>query len=93
MVHETGEHTVRYRATDRSGNVAAEKSVAFTVVEPPSQDRTAPETSAKVEGDRNSDGAFITSARATVTATDDDSGVDKVEYSLDGGPYSRTPPR
>ncbi|MFD3795346.1 OmpL47-type beta-barrel domain-containing protein [Streptomyces californicus] len=87
MVHETGEHTVRYRATDRSGNVAAEKSVAFTVVEPPSQDRTAPETSAKVEGDRNSDGAFITSARATVTATDDDSGVDKVEYSLDGGPY------
>ncbi|ARF65409.1 glycosyl hydrolase [Streptomyces violaceoruber] len=87
MVHETGEHTVRYRATDRSGNVAAEKSVAFTVVEPPSQDRTAPETSAKVEGDRNSDGAFITSARATVTATDDDSGVDKVKYSLDGGPY------
>ncbi|MFF8442028.1 OmpL47-type beta-barrel domain-containing protein [Streptomyces californicus] len=87
MVHESGEHTVRYRATDRSGNVAAEKSVAFTVVEPPSQDRTAPETSAKVEGDRNSDGAFITSARATVTATDDDSGVDKVEYSLDGGPY------
>ncbi|MEU3879323.1 OmpL47-type beta-barrel domain-containing protein [Streptomyces californicus] len=87
MVHETGEHTVRYRATDRSGNVAAEKSVAFTVVEPPSQDQTAPETSAKVEGDRNSDGAFITSARATVTATDDDSGVDKVEYSLDGGPY------
>ncbi|WP_031052188.1 OmpL47-type beta-barrel domain-containing protein [Streptomyces sp. NRRL F-5702] len=87
MVHETGEHTVRYRATDRSGNVADEKSVAFTVVEPPSQDRTAPETSVKVEGDKNSDGAFITSAKATVTATDDDSGVDKVEYSLDGGPY------
>ncbi|MFJ6887109.1 OmpL47-type beta-barrel domain-containing protein [Streptomyces californicus] len=87
MVHETGEHTVRYRATDRSGNVADEKSVAFTLVEPPSQDRTAPETSVKVEGDKNSDGAFITSAKATVTATDDDSGVDKVEYSLDGGPY------
>ncbi|MFE6698499.1 OmpL47-type beta-barrel domain-containing protein [Streptomyces sp. NPDC057718] len=87
MVHELGEHTVRYRATDRSGNVADEKSVAFTVVEPPSQDQTAPETSVKVEGDKNSDGAFITSAKATVTATDDDSGVDKVEYSLDGGPY------
>ncbi|MFE7137938.1 OmpL47-type beta-barrel domain-containing protein [Streptomyces sp. NPDC057644] len=87
MVHEQGEHTVRYRATDRSGNVADEKSVAFTVVEPPSQDQTAPETSVKVEGDKNSDGAFITSAKATVTATDDDSGVDKVEYSLDGGPY------
>ncbi|MFE2973444.1 OmpL47-type beta-barrel domain-containing protein [Streptomyces sp. NPDC059258] len=87
MVHELGEHTVRYRATDRSGNVADEKSVDFTVVEPPSQDQTAPETSVKVEGDKNSDGAFITSAKATVTATDDDSGVDKVEYSLDGGPY------
>ncbi len=87
MVHELGEHTVRYRATDRSGNVADEKSVAFTVVEPPSQDQTAPETSVTVEGDKNSDGAFITSAKATVTATDDDSGVEKVEYSLDGGPY------
>ncbi|MGW6717386.1 OmpL47-type beta-barrel domain-containing protein [Streptomyces sp. NPDC054995] len=87
MVHEVGEHSVRYRATDRSGNVADEKTVDFTVVEPPSQDQTAPETSVKVEGDKNSDGAFITSAKATVTATDDDSGVDKVEYSLDGGPY------
>ncbi|MFD5202031.1 OmpL47-type beta-barrel domain-containing protein [Streptomyces sp. NPDC058375] len=87
MVHELGEHTVRYRATDRSGNVADEKSVDFTVVEPPSQDQTAPETSVKVEGDKNSDGAFITSAKATLTATDDDSGVEKVEYSLDGGPY------
>lgn len=87
MVHEVGEHTVRYRATDRSGNVADEKAVEFTVVEPPSQDQTAPETSVKLEGDKNSDGAFITSAEATVNATDDDSGVDKVEYSLDGGPY------
>ncbi|SCD76597.1 protein of unknown function [Streptomyces sp. ScaeMP-e83] len=87
MVHEVGEHTVRYRATDRSGNVAAEKTVEFTVVEPPSQDKTAPETSVKLEGSKNSDGAFITSAKATITATDDDSGVDKVEYSLDGGPY------
>ncbi|MFG3407308.1 OmpL47-type beta-barrel domain-containing protein [Streptomyces sp. NPDC048142] len=87
MVHEVGAHQVRYRATDRSGNVAREKSVDFTVVEPPSQDRTAPETSVKVAGDRNSDGAFITSAETTVSATDDDSGVEKVEYSLDGGPY------
>nr|WP_237492261.1 family 16 glycoside hydrolase [Streptomyces sp. YIM 132580] len=87
MVHEVGEHTVRFRATDRSGNVAAEKTVTFTVIEPPSQDKTAPETSVKLEGSKNSDGAFITSAKATITATDDDSGVDKVEYSLDGGPY------
>ncbi|MGW0792164.1 OmpL47-type beta-barrel domain-containing protein [Streptomyces sp. NPDC002911] len=87
MVHEVGTHTVRYRATDKSGNAAAEKSVDFTVVEPPSQDQTPPETSVVVTGDKNSDGAFITSAKATVTATDADSGVAKVEYSLDGGPY------
>ncbi|MFI8006309.1 OmpL47-type beta-barrel domain-containing protein [Streptomyces sp. NPDC086010] len=87
MVHEVGSHTVRYRATDKSGNVAAEKSADFKVVEPPSQDKTAPVTSVAVTGDKNSDGAFITSAKATVTATDADSGVAKVEYSLDGGPY------
>ncbi|KDQ70786.1 OmpL47-type beta-barrel domain-containing protein [Streptomyces halstedii] len=87
MVHEVGVHTVRYRATDRAGNAAAEKAVEFTVVEPPSRDKTPPETSLKVTGDKNSDGAYITSAKATVTATDDDSGVDRIEYSLDGGPY------
>ncbi|MET9592584.1 family 16 glycoside hydrolase [Streptomyces sp. NPDC006516] len=87
MVHEVGTHTVRYRATDKSGNVAAEKSVDFTVAEPPSQDKTPPETSVVVSGDKNSDGAFITSATATVTAKDTDSGVDRTEYSLDGGPY------
>ncbi|MFD7714894.1 OmpL47-type beta-barrel domain-containing protein [Streptomyces sp. NPDC059814] len=87
MVHEVGAQTVRYRATDKAGNAAAEKTVEFTVVQPPTKDTTPPETSAKVEGDKNSDGAYLTSAKVTVTATDADSGVDKVEYSLDGGPY------
>ncbi|MDX3854433.1 OmpL47-type beta-barrel domain-containing protein [Streptomyces sp. AK02-01A] len=87
MVHEVGTHTVRYRATDKAGNAAAEKSVGFTVVEPPAQDATAPETSAAVAGDKNANGAYITSAKVTLTATDAESGVDKVEYSLDGGPY------
>ncbi|MFF9350592.1 OmpL47-type beta-barrel domain-containing protein [Streptomyces sp. NPDC014734] len=87
MVHETGAHTVRYRATDRAGNASAVKSVDFTVVEPPARDRTPPETAAKIEGDKNSDNAYITSARVTVTATDTESGVDRIEYSLDGGPY------
>ncbi|MEU2429271.1 family 16 glycoside hydrolase [Streptomyces sp. NPDC007861] len=87
MVHEVGTHKVRYRATDKAGNAAAEKPVDFEVVAPPTQDRTPPATSAAVTGDKNADGAFITSATVTVTATDADSGVDKVEYSLDGGPY------
>ncbi|MGA5137234.1 OmpL47-type beta-barrel domain-containing protein [Streptomyces azureus] len=88
MVHEAGAHTVRYRATDKAGNVAAEKSVRFTVVAAPPQDTTPPVTGVTVEGTKNSDGAYVNSARVTVTATDaHGSGVEKIEYSLDGGPY------
>ncbi|WDV57023.1 DUF1080 domain-containing protein [Streptomyces coeruleorubidus] len=88
MVHQVGEHTVRYRATDKAGNVAAEKSVRFTVVAAPPQDTTPPVTGVTVDGTRNSDGAYVNSARVTVTATDaHGSGVERIEYSLDGGPY------
>ncbi|MBT2492036.1 DUF1080 domain-containing protein [Streptomyces sp. ISL-96] len=88
MVHETGTHKVRYRATDKAGNAAAEKSADFTVVAPPTDDKTPPQTTATVTGDKNADGAYITSAKVTLAATDaGGSGVDKIEYSLDGGPY------
>ncbi|RNG39109.1 OmpL47-type beta-barrel domain-containing protein [Streptomyces botrytidirepellens] len=82
-----GPHTVRYRATDRAGNTSEVKSVAFSVVAPPSTDTTPPETAAKAEGAKNSDGNYVGSAKVTITATDADSGVAKTEYSLDGGPY------
>ncbi|WP_327660404.1 MULTISPECIES: OmpL47-type beta-barrel domain-containing protein [unclassified Streptomyces] len=87
MFHDPGTYKVRYRAADKAGNAAAEKSVEFTVVAPPVQDTTPPTVSLAVGGDKNSDGAYINNAKLTVTATDDMSGVDKVEYSLDGGPY------
>ncbi|MGW6459655.1 OmpL47-type beta-barrel domain-containing protein [Streptomyces sp. NPDC055078] len=88
MVHAAGTHKVRFKATDKAGNAAAEKSADFTVVPAPSPDTTPPVTGADVAGQQNSDGAYITSAKVTVNATDvDGSGVDKVEYSLDGGPY------
>jgi plastocyanin len=88
MVHAVGEHTVRYRATDKAGNAAAEKSVAFTVVAAPPQDTVPPVTGATVDGTRNSDGAYVGSAKVTVNATDEGgSGVAGVEYSLDAGPY------
>ncbi|MCF1597134.1 OmpL47-type beta-barrel domain-containing protein [Streptomyces muensis] len=89
MVHEVGDHTVRYRATDKAGNVASEKSVRFTVVAAPQPDTTAPVTGVSVEGTKNSDGAYVGNAEVTVTATDEHhgSGVDRIEYSLDGGPY------
>ncbi|MFI9340785.1 OmpL47-type beta-barrel domain-containing protein [Streptomyces sp. NPDC052773] len=88
MVHQAGTHTVRYRATDKAGNVAAVKSVEFTVVAAPPQDTTPPVTGVTVEGTQNSDGAYVNRATVTVTATDaGGSGVDRIEYSLDGGPY------
>ncbi|MFE4059106.1 OmpL47-type beta-barrel domain-containing protein [Streptomyces sp. NPDC059096] len=87
MVHQVGAHTVRYRATDKAGNAAAAKSVSFTVVAPPVKDTTPPVTGAVVTGDKNSNGAYITSAKVTLTATDAESGVDRIEYSLDSGPY------
>ncbi|MFJ7995984.1 OmpL47-type beta-barrel domain-containing protein [Streptomyces sp. NPDC096310] len=87
MVHQVGTHTVRYRATDKAGNAAAAKSVSFTVVAPPVKDTTPPVTGAVVTGDKNSNGAYITSAKVTLTATDAESGVDRIEYSLDSGPY------
>ncbi|GGP74292.1 glycosyl hydrolase [Streptomyces variabilis] len=89
MVHEAGTHTVRYRATDKAGNAAPDKSVEFTVVAAPPQDTTPPTTGVAVEGTKNSDGAYV--GRATVTVSADDghhgSGVARVEYSLDAGPY------
>jgi plastocyanin len=89
MVHQVGTHTVRYRATDKAGNAAAEKSVRFTVVAAPPQDTTPPVTGVTVDGTRNSDGAYVGNAKVTVSATDGHggSGVDRIEYSLDGGPY------
>ncbi|WP_105971323.1 OmpL47-type beta-barrel domain-containing protein [Streptomyces geranii] len=89
MVHQVGSHTVRYRATDKAGNVAAEKSVAFTVVAQPAEDTTPPVTGVTVEGTRNANGAYVNSAKVTISATDPHggSGVAVVEYSLDGGPY------
>ncbi|WP_405962776.1 DUF1080 domain-containing protein [Streptomyces sp. NBC_00723] len=88
MVHQVGTHTVRYRATDKAGNAAAEKNVRFTVVAATPQDTTPPVTGVSVEGTKNSGGAYVGNARVTVSATDEHgSGVDRIEYSLDGGPY------
>ncbi|PGH47689.1 family 16 glycoside hydrolase [Streptomyces sp. Ru87] len=86
-VDEVGEHSLSYRATDKAGNVSEAKSVDFTVVEPPTDDTTAPEISAEVTGERDADGGYLGTATVTVTATDAESGVAAVQYSLNGGPY------
>jgi plastocyanin len=85
-VTEPGEHTVTYRATDKAGNVSEEGSSTFTVVKGP--DTTAPVVSAMVAGKQDAQWDYIDSARITLTATDDDSGLRFMRYSLDGGSYT-----
>ncbi|GFJ76310.1 OmpL47-type beta-barrel domain-containing protein [Phytohabitans houttuyneae] len=86
-VNTAGQHTVSYRATDEAGNTSAAQSVSFTVVAPP-QDTTPPTVNATVAGQRDGNGAYVGAATVTVTATDAGSGVDRIEYSVDGQPYA-----
>jgi hypothetical protein len=51
-------------------------------------DTTAPQVSASVTGDKDTDGNYLSSATVTVSASDTESGVDTVEYALDGGAYT-----
>ncbi|WP_420842807.1 OmpL47-type beta-barrel domain-containing protein [Halopolyspora algeriensis] len=87
-VNQPGEHTVSYRATDTAGNTSTPKTVTFTVAEPAPEDTTAPQTSATVSGNQDTDGNYVESATVTVSAQDGGSGVDSVEYALDGQPFA-----
>ncbi|MGW5125996.1 chitobiase/beta-hexosaminidase C-terminal domain-containing protein, partial [Streptomyces sp. NPDC004069] len=87
VVSAVGAHALEYRASDKAGNTSAVKSVEFTVVAAEEEDKTPPETSASVSGTKDASGNYVGSATVTVSASDAESGVAKVEYSLDGGPY------
>src|SRR5690606_3851715 len=54
----------------------------------PDPDTTPPEITAAVTGDQDENGSYLGSATITITATDDDSGIDTVEYSLDDGAWT-----
>src|SRR5699024_11390908 len=73
---------------DAAGNTG-EGSVSFTVVEEETDpgDTTPPEVVAEVSGEQDDDGAYVGSAEVVISATDDDSGVESVEYRLDGGEF------
>ncbi|MGW6504100.1 OmpL47-type beta-barrel domain-containing protein [Nonomuraea angiospora] len=87
-VNRPGAHTVRYRATDKAGNTSPVGSVTFTVAAPPGQDTTPPQVTAQITGNMDWAWNYVGSATVTLTATDAGSGVDTVEYSLDGQPYA-----
>jgi len=84
-----GAHTLRYRATDKAGNVSAVGSLAFTVVAPPEdEDTTPPVATGTLAGAKDAQGNYLGTATATLAATDDDSGVARIEYSLDGAAFT-----
>lgn len=86
VVNTAGMHMLSYRATDVAGNVSEEGMAHFTIVE---NDTTAPVVSANVAGSQDPDGNYIDSAVVAVTAEDEGgSGVDTVEYKLDGGEWT-----
>jgi plastocyanin len=51
-------------------------------------DTTAPVSTAQVTGQQDADGAYIGSATVNLSAEDDSSGVESIEYALDGGEFA-----
>jgi len=88
-VRTPGEHTVTYRATDVAGNVSAPQSVTFVIAGGDPGEGEGPEVTAGVGGSRTRDGAFVGRATVTLTAVDEESGVDRVEFQVDGGAWQR----
>lgn len=73
-----GTHTVAYKASDKAGNIEAEKTITVRI------DKTAPQTASIVTGD-GSGAVFNNSAAVQLTATDSLSGINEIRYSVDGG--------
>ncbi|MBE2320370.1 ThuA domain-containing protein [Solirubrobacter sp. CPCC 204708] len=80
-----GTTTVTYRSTDAAGNVEAEKTVTVKV------DKTAPSSSVALNpATPGAGGTYTGPVSVTVSGTDSagGSGLDKLEYRLDGGAWS-----
>lgn len=52
------------------------------------EDTTPPEVTADVSGDTDENGDYIAAATVTLDATDDSSGVDRIDYAVDGGSWT-----
>jgi hypothetical protein len=87
-VNQPGDHTVQYRATDKSGNASGVGSVKFTVAKPPAGDTTPPQVSVQVTGNQDWAWNYVGAATMTISAQDSGSGVASVEYALDGQPFA-----
>jgi flagellar hook assembly protein FlgD len=86
-VTQAGAHTLSYRATDKAGNTTPVATLRFTVVAP-EDDTTLPQVSAAITGTQDWAWNYVGSATVKLTASDVGSGLDTVEYSLDGQPFA-----
>ncbi|MGW1682163.1 OmpL47-type beta-barrel domain-containing protein [Saccharopolyspora sp. NPDC002376] len=86
-INTPGAHTLHFRATDKAGNTSDPKTLVVNVVQP-SADTTPPQVTPTVDGERNDAGHYVGSATVTLAATDTDSGVAAIEYTMDGGAYT-----
>ena len=76
-VSDEGTTVVTFRSRDAEGNLEAEKTVTVKI------DKTAPTSSASPDG-----GTFTAPVQVTLTGADAGSGLDKLEYRLDGGDWT-----
>jgi hypothetical protein len=88
VVTAPGEHTLSHRATDAAGNTSEVGTATFTVAATGEDDTTPPVVTATVTGELDNDGAYVGAATVTLTATDEGSAVESVEYDLDGAGYT-----
>ena len=77
-----GEHTVDFYSTDNASNVEGWHSVGFRI------DTTAPQTAISLDGTAGDGDWFHSIVTVDIAATDAGSGVDSIEYRLDGGPWA-----
>ena len=78
-----GTHTIGYRSVDKAGNVETAKTVEVR------KDGAAPSTTAVTDpAAPGTSGWFSGAVSVVLAATDDGSGVDRVEYTVDGGSWS-----
>ena len=76
-ISDEGDTVVTYRSTDADGNVEEDKTVTVRI------DKTAPTSTATPDG-----GTFDGPTQVTLAGADFGSGVDALEYRLDGGDWT-----
>jgi hypothetical protein len=85
LVSGNGIHTVWFYSVDLAGNQEQEKNVSFTIIPPP--DIQPPVTVCQLNGSMNGT-TYTSSVTVTLSATDNDTGVNYTLYRIDNGTYT-----